>query len=52
MMAFHAAFSSLWQCLAFAYKMISDCSLAIIQGAPHPVMVANFPAVWANIVPF
>ena len=35
-----------------AYRMIPDCSLAIIQGAPHQVMVTNFPAVWANIAPF
>lgn len=35
-----------------AYRMIPDCSLAIVQGAPHQVMVTNFPAVWANIVPF
>lgn len=35
-----------------AYKMIPNCSLAIIQGAPHQVMITNFPAVWANIAPF
>ena len=35
-----------------AEKMIPDCSLAIIQGAPHQVMVTDFPAVWANIDPF
>ncbi len=35
-----------------AYKMIPESRLAIIQGAPHQVMVTNFPAVWENIKGF
>lgn len=35
-----------------AYQMIKDCELAIIAGAPHPAMITNFPAVWANMQPF
>ncbi|MGN0847546.1 MAG: alpha/beta fold hydrolase [Kiritimatiellia bacterium] len=35
-----------------AYKMIPDAQLAIIAGAPHPVFITNFDAVWANIRPF
>lgn len=35
-----------------AYQMIPDCQLAIIANAPHAAFITNFPAVWANIVPF
>lgn len=35
-----------------AYQMIPNCQLAIIANAPHPAFITNFPAVWANIVPF
>lgn len=35
-----------------AYKMIPDCKLAIIANGAHQVFIDNFPAVWANIVPF
>lgn len=35
-----------------AYQMIPDCRLAIIANAAHAAFVTNFPAVWANIVPF
>lgn len=35
-----------------AYKMIPDCELAIIANGTHQVFIDNFPAVWANIVPF
>lgn len=35
-----------------AYKMIPDAQLSIIPNAPHPVFLANFPAVWASVVPF
>lgn len=32
--------------------MIPDCELAIIANGAHQVFIDNFPAVWANIVPF
>ncbi|MEQ5808937.1 alpha/beta hydrolase [Alteromonas sp. NFXS44] len=35
-----------------AYKMLPNAQLAIIPGAPHPVFVVNFDAVWASIAPF
>jgi len=35
-----------------AYQMIPNSQLSIIPNAPHPVFLANFPAVWASIVPF
>lgn len=35
-----------------AYRMIPNCSLAIIAGAPHQAFVTNFEAVWANVGPF
>jgi len=35
-----------------AYEMIPNAQLSIIPNAPHPVFLANFPAVWASIVPF
>lgn len=35
-----------------AYQMIPDAQLAIIPNAPHPVFLANFPAVWACVRPF
>ena len=35
-----------------AYKMIPRASLAIIAGAPHPVHITNFAAVWAQVAPF
>lgn len=35
-----------------AYQMIPHSQLAIIANAPHPAFIANFQAVWANIVPF
>lgn len=35
-----------------AYEMIPDAQLCIIPNAPHPVFLVNFPAVWANILPF
>lgn len=35
-----------------AYRMIPDCELAIIANGTHQVFIDNFPAVWANIVPF
>jgi pimeloyl-ACP methyl ester carboxylesterase len=35
-----------------AYQMIPNSQLSIIPNAPHPVFLANFPAVWASILPF
>jgi len=35
-----------------AYQMIPHSRLGIIPGAPHPVFLVNFPAVWACILPF
>lgn len=35
-----------------AYQMIPNSQLSIIPNAPHPVFLANFPAVWASIKPF
>ena len=35
-----------------AYQMIPNCRLAIIANASHVAFVENFPAVWANILPF
>lgn len=35
-----------------AYQMIPNSQLAIIANAPHPAFIANFLAVWANVVPF
>jgi len=35
-----------------AYEMIPHAQLSIIPGAPHPVFLVNFPAVWASIGPF
>ncbi|MCP1771709.1 pimeloyl-ACP methyl ester carboxylesterase [Neisseria perflava] len=35
-----------------AYKWLPNAQLAIIPNAPHPVLQANFKAVWACIEPF
>lgn len=35
-----------------AYKMLPRGDLAVISNAPHPVFMANFPAVWAVVKPF
>ncbi|WP_212593021.1 hypothetical protein [Spirosoma agri] len=35
-----------------AYRMIPNSQLSIIPDAPHPVFLANFPAVWASTMPF
>lgn len=35
-----------------AYQQIPQSQLAIIAGAPHPVLIANFNACWTNIRPF
>ena len=35
-----------------AYGMLPHVQLAIIPNAPHPAFQANFPAVWACILPF
>ncbi|MBS7565469.1 alpha/beta hydrolase [Mucilaginibacter sp. Bleaf8] len=35
-----------------AYYMFPKVELAIIPNAPHPAFQVNFPAVWADIVPF
>ncbi|RYY23624.1 MAG: alpha/beta hydrolase, partial [Sphingobacteriaceae bacterium] len=35
-----------------AYYMLPKVQLAIIPNAPHPAFLVNFPAVWADIVPF
>jgi pimeloyl-ACP methyl ester carboxylesterase len=35
-----------------AYRMIPKAQLAIIPNAPHPVFLANFETVWADIIPF
>ena len=35
-----------------AYQMLPNSQLSIIPGAPHPVFLVNFPAVWACVVPF
>lgn len=35
-----------------AYHMIAKVQLGIIPNAPHPAFMVNFPAVWADIVPF
>ena len=35
-----------------AYEMIPHAQLSIIPAAPHPVFLANFPAVWASLLPF
>ncbi|MEJ5146460.1 alpha/beta fold hydrolase [Sphingobacterium sp. MYb388] len=35
-----------------AYHMIPHAQLSIIPNAPHPVFIANFPAVWASMKPF
>jgi pimeloyl-ACP methyl ester carboxylesterase len=35
-----------------AYGHISTHQLSIIPGAPHPVFLTNFPAVWASLAPF
>jgi pimeloyl-ACP methyl ester carboxylesterase len=35
-----------------AYEMIPNGQLSIIPGAPHPVFLVNFPAVWESMKPF
>jgi pimeloyl-ACP methyl ester carboxylesterase len=35
-----------------AYKMMPHAQLSVIPGAPHPVFLVNFPAVWTSMVPF
>ena len=35
-----------------AYRMIPKAQLATIPNAPHPVFLANFETVWADIIPF
>lgn len=35
-----------------AYEMIPHAQLSIIPGAPHPVFLVSFPAVWASMTPF
>jgi len=35
-----------------AYYMLPKVQLAIIPNAPHPAFQINFPAVWADMVPF
>ena len=35
-----------------AYKMIPNSQLAVIANCPHTVFLANFDAVWDNIMPF
>ncbi|RPD51155.1 alpha/beta fold hydrolase [Paracnuella aquatica] len=35
-----------------AYEMIPHARLSIIPGAPHPVFLVNFPAVWTSMLPF
>jgi pimeloyl-ACP methyl ester carboxylesterase len=35
-----------------AYYMFPKVQLAIIPNAPHPAFLGNFPAVWADMVPF
>ncbi|GAA4443423.1 alpha/beta hydrolase [Pontibacter saemangeumensis] len=35
-----------------AYEMIPHAQLSIIPGAPHPVFLASFPALWASMTPF
>lgn len=35
-----------------AYYMFPKVQLAIIPNAPHPAFQVNFPAVWADMVPF
>lgn len=35
-----------------AYDMIPRKQLSIIPGAPHPVFLVNFPAVWSSMTPF
>jgi pimeloyl-ACP methyl ester carboxylesterase len=35
-----------------AYEMIPNAQLSIIPGAPHPVFMANFPAIWESMKPF
>ena len=35
-----------------AYEMIPQAQLSIIPGAPHPVFLVNFPAVWTSMTPF
>jgi pimeloyl-ACP methyl ester carboxylesterase len=35
-----------------AYYMFPKVQLAIIPNAPHPTFLVNFPAVWADMVPF
>ncbi|MBD1362617.1 alpha/beta hydrolase [Mucilaginibacter sp. ZT4R22] len=35
-----------------AYYMFPKVQLAIIPNAPHPAFQVNFPAVWADIIPF
>lgn len=35
-----------------AYDHIPVHQLSIIPGAPHPVFLTNFPAVWASVLPF
>jgi pimeloyl-ACP methyl ester carboxylesterase len=35
-----------------AYEMIPHAQLSIIPGAPHPVFLVNFPAVWTSMMSF
>lgn len=35
-----------------AYEMIPHAQLSIIPGAPHPVFLVNFSAVWTSMLPF
>lgn len=35
-----------------AYHLLPNAQLAIVANASHPVFLANFPAVWANVEPF
>ncbi|NML65997.1 hypothetical protein HHL22_12355 [Hymenobacter sp. RP-2-7] len=33
-------------------QLIRRSQLAIIPNAPHPAFLVNFPAIWADMVPF
>ena len=35
-----------------AYRMTPHADLSVIPNAPHPVFIANFPAIWAVVEPF
>ena len=35
-----------------AYRMLPNASLSIVAGAPHPVFLTNFDAVWGSVAPF